>query len=334
MAAAPGAPAGASTSAADPSPTCTTRGVGVGIVDIPSGSRDPRAQTYVVDHVKAGAEFARRFQVCNGTARPLTVKLYAGAATITGGAFRVTEGRAANELTSWTRVEPAQVSIPPGRRVLARASFAVPADAPSGERYGVLLAELPSQAAGSGVAVANRVGVRVYLNVGPGAAPSSDFRVDSLQARRDAAGTPTVTAAVHNTGRRALDLSGSLALTDGPGGLSGGPFPAQLGTTLAPGDTAPVTVPLDKAIRGGPWTAVLTLRSGLLERRAQARITFPEGAGVQAPPVQADNLPFSEKQRVPLWTAAGLIFILALLLLVIGYLTSRRKARERNSLSR
>ena len=237
------------------------------------------------------------------------------------------QGWATNELTSWITVSPAVVVVSPRARVLATARFTVPEDAAAGERYGVLLAELPAQPGGAGVSVANRVGVRVYLNVGSGGAPASDFRVDSLQASRSADGTPMATARVQNTGARALDMTGSLRVT--MGALSGGPFPARLGTTLAPGETAPVLVPLDNAIRGGPWRARLTLRSGSLERSAQADLTWPDQAGQTAAPVPAENLPFTEKQKLPVWTAIGLIFILALLLLVIGYLASRRKARER-----
>ena len=303
-------------------------GLGVGLVDVPWGNHDPRAQTYVVDHVRPGATLHRRYQVCNGTRQPMTVKLYAGAAVVERGGFRVVEGYTGNELSSWISVQPSTVTVAPGQRFLAAATITVPRDATHGERYAALLAELPAKRAAGGLSVANRVGVRVYLDVGPGGAPISDFRVDSLQAGRTAAGAPVVTAQVHNTGRRALDMTGSLRLTNGPGGLSGGPFPATLGTTLAPGDTEPVTVVLDRAISGGPWTATLTLRSGLLERRAQAQLTFPDAAGAQAEPVQAKAIPLAQDRKVLVPVAGGLIFLLALLLLVIGLLTSRRRARE------
>ena len=69
-------------------------------------------------------------------------------------------------------------------------------------------------------------------------------------------------------------------LSDGPGGLSAGPFDANLGTTLATGATGPVTVHLDERLPAGPWTARITLRSGLVERSAHATVTFPvAGAG-------------------------------------------------------
>jgi hypothetical protein len=80
---------------------------------------------------------------------------------------------------------------------------------------------------------------------------------------------------VRNTGGRALDVSGTLRLRAGPGGLSAGPFPATLGTTLAIGDTEPVTILLDRRLPAGPWQARVTLHSGLIERNTQATITFP-----------------------------------------------------------
>src|SRR5213076_2151068 len=97
---------------------------------------------------------------------------------------------------------------------------------------------------GSGGAanVVNRVGVRVYLSVGEGEEPVSDFTIDALTARRDEDSVPIVETTVTNTGGRAIDLAGSLSLANGPGSLNAGPFDVQIGTTLAPGDSAPAQV--------------------------------------------------------------------------------------------
>lgn len=303
-------------------------GVGIALVDVPSSTQDdPRARTYIVDHVPPGALVTRRIRVCNGGARALQVSLYPGAAEVRNGSFRALEGRVDNELSRWISVAPASVSVPAGGEVLAEVTIAVPAWAGGGERYAAVLAEQPAVNQSSGFSVATRVGVRVYLSVGGPRAPESDFIIDSLQASRRADGTSVVTAEVRNTGARALDLRGELALTDGPGGLSGGPFPAQLGTTLAPGQTAPVTVPLDSAIRGGPWTATLTLRSGLLERQARAQITFPDEAGAQAAPVAAENLSPAEDPKILVPIAVSLILLIALLLL--WWLIARRRTRRK-----
>jgi hypothetical protein len=315
--------------ASDPPATCRTQGVGVGIIDMPKDAKDPRAQSYIVDHVQPGTTFQRRFQVCNGTSNPVTVKLYAGAVVIEKGAFRIIEGRAENELSRWITITPAQVTVPAGQRFIATARIAVPKGVGSGERYAVLLAELPPE--GTGVTVLNRVGVRVYLDVGGAKAPKSDFTVDSLQASRRTDGTAIVTAQVHNTGARALDMRGSLTLREGPDGLSAGPYPATLGTPLAPGQTEPVTVVLGKSITGGPWTARLTLTSGLLERRAEGQLTFPDAAGAVAPPVKAKNIPLAKDRRVLVPLAIGLIgIVLALLFFLWLFATLRSKRREKD----
>ncbi|MCU1589926.1 MAG: hypothetical protein JWP11_1182 [Frankiales bacterium] len=303
-------------------------GLGIGLADVPGTVRDPRAHSYVIDHVQPGARFTRRFRVCNGTSQPITVRLYAGAAGIANGTFTIVEGRADNELSSWIAVAPAVVTVPSGEQRFATASFAIPASATGAERYAVLLAELPARPTRSGVAVASRVGIRVYLDVGGPRAPRSDFTIDTLQASRAADGTPLATAQVHNTGDRALDMSGVLTLRDGPGGLSGGPYPATLGTTLAPGDTEPVVVPLATAIRGGPWTARLTLHSGLLQRRAEAPLTWPDAAGAKAPPVKAKNIPLAKDRRVLIPIAGGLIGILLVLLFFFWFFAKKRSRRR------
>jgi hypothetical protein len=158
----------------------------------------------------------------------------------------------------------------------------VPANAAPGEQYAAVWAEI-SAPTGSAITLVNRVGIRMYLSVGGKNAPPSSFTLDSLTAARAADGHPIVTAQVHNTGGRALDMSGTLALSEGPGSLSAGPFPAQVGSTLAPGQSAAVTISLDRQLPDGPWNAALTLKSGLLEENSHARIQFPAGPGSADP---------------------------------------------------
>lgn len=87
----------------------------------------------------------------------------------------------------------------------------MPADAPSGERYEVVWAEVRSGSPGA-VTVVNRVGIRIYLSVGSEGEPASAMRIGSVAANRDTYGRATVTAQVSNTGGRALDITGQLAL--------------------------------------------------------------------------------------------------------------------------
>jgi hypothetical protein len=123
-------------------------------------------------------------------------------------------------------------------------------------------------------------------------------------------------------------MRGSLALSNGPGGLSAGPFDAKLGTTLAPGDSAPVVVPLDKAISGGPWRAVISMKSGLLERRAEGQVTFPDTPDSSAPAVVAKALPLYKDKGVVFPVAIAVVSLVALLLLLTLWWLWRRRTRD------
>jgi hypothetical protein len=162
----------------------------------------------------------------------------------------------------------------------------------------------------------------MYLSVGGANAAPSSFTVDSLTAARAPDGHPMVTAQVHNTGGRALDMSGTLSLSDGPGSLSAGPFPAQLGSTLAPGQSTAVTIALGQQLPDGPWNAALTLKSGLLEKNSQARIQFPAGPGAANPASQRETLDNH------LGALLGVLALLALLVIVtVVVIVRRRRAR-------
>ena len=255
--------------------------IGIRIVDAPQNrAQDPRARLYIVDHLPPGTTINRRVEVSNNTDEEKKVALYAAAAEIDGGTFQFAEGREANDLTRWTSVAPASLTLPAGAKQMATVTIAVPGDAPPGEQYAVVWAEVSSAAAdGGGITAVNRVGVRIYLSVGPGGEPASNFEVTEIEARRDKDGNPLLAALVKNTGGRALDLSGELMLTNGPGGLSAGPFDANLGTTLGRGDSAPVLFTLDPQLPNGPWDAKVEMRSGTTTREVSATITFPDKAG-------------------------------------------------------
>lgn len=255
--------------------------VGIRLLDAPQArADDPRARLYIVDHLAPGTTINRRVEVSNDAGQTQTIELYAGSATIEGAEFRFGEGREPNDLTRWTRVVPAELSLAPGQRGAATVTIAVPSDASEGERYGVVWAEMRAVTTGqAGVGAVNRVGVRMYLSVGPGGEPATDFEVTDIEGRRDDDGNPVVSAIVRNIGGRAVDLSGDLRLTNGPGGLSAGPVAADLGTTIRPGQTGPVRFTLDPALPNGPWDAEITMRSGTTSRDAQGTVTFPDDAG-------------------------------------------------------
>jgi LPXTG-motif cell wall-anchored protein len=295
--------------------------VGIRILDAPTNrADDPRARLYIVDHLAPGATINRRVELSNGTDGRLTIPLYAAAATVSDGEFRFGEDHAANDLTSWTTVEPSTIAVDGGGTAIATVKIAVPADAGAGERYAVVWAELPAASPkGGGISTVNRVGIRIYLSVGAGGEPPSDFTITSIQARRGSSGEPVVAATVKNTGGRALDLSGELRLSRGPGGLSAGPFPAKLGTTLGIGATEPVLVILDRAVPAGPWDAHIALKSGTIERDATARITFPKRGASKAAKTGSGK----RSLLLLILIVAGVLLLLLLALLL------RRRRRSR-----
>ena len=294
--------------------------IGVRLADVPSAQADdPRARMYVVDHLAPGTQIVRRIEVSSTSDVPTEVDLYSAGATVEDGQFVVAADRSADDLSSWTTVSPARLVLPALGSADATVTIAVPTDAPPGEHYAVAWAQvtaLPSTP--GGIALVSRVGVRLYVSVGPGGAPAADFAIEALTAGRSSDGRPFILATVRNTGGRALDLSGTLTLADGPGGLTAGPFPTDQGVTLGIGETEPVTVSLDDRLPSGPWNAQITMSSGLVERHASAEVTFP--ATGLAPTMPTDD-------GSPPW-AAVIVAGAAVLTLAAGA-TRLRAARRR-----
>lgn len=168
--------------------------------------------------------------------------------------------------------------------------------------------------------MANRVGVRMYLDIGAGGAPITGFEIGEFTAGRSADGAPELSMAITNTGERALDMTGSVALTGGPGGSSAGPFPITGGTTLAPGDVGSVSVELPPDLPNGPWTATAKLASGTVTNTAAAQVTFPESGQVVVAAA-------GESQSW--WMVGGLIVGLALVVLAVVVLLAARARGDR-----
>lgn len=295
-------------------------GLGIRLTEAPVAlSDDPRARVAIVDHVAQGSTFTRRFEVVNDTPGALDPSVYVAPARIRNGSFSIAEQGARNDITRWTSVDRSTLHLASRASAKVELTISVPTDAEDGEYYGAAVAEVRPQ--GAGVTVASRVGIRIYLSVGKGKAPKSDFELTRLTASRLDDGRPLVTAKVRNIGARALDMTGDLKLSNGPGGAKAGPFPAELGTTLAIGATDDVRVVLDKDSPAGPWDAVLTLRSGTIERAVKARITFPEiGGGPED--IEFDEV---EKKRRFGALAGSLIILLLAALLVIAWRLRRRR---------
>ena len=275
LAAATGALARPAQAAAGPGPGS----FGIRLVDVPTSEADnPRALRYIIDHLGPGTTIRRRILVENLGPRAARITVYPDAATISGGSFIGDAGETRSDLTTWITTNKQAVVLRPHANTMVTVTIRVPRDASSGERYGVLWAQETSRLqhrSGLAITEINRVGVRIYLSVGPGGAPPSNFVVTSLTTMRSAHGQPVVIAHVHNTGGRALDISGYLKLSDGPGGLTAGPYRIDDDITIAPGQSEPMEIILSQRLPNGPWLAQTDLVSGLTERHAEATIQFP-----------------------------------------------------------
>jgi len=295
-------------------------GLGIRLVDVPTATADdPRARSYIIDHLRPGRTIERRIEVVNDTNASAEVSVYPAAASVDSSGFVGAAGHAQNEASSWTSVTPKDLTLASRARAFVKVTINVPSQAVAGEAYAVVWAQMktPPRAA-TGVTQVSRVGIRQYLSIGPGGAPPSDFKIVSLTASRNQQNQPVVEASVRNSGQRALDLSGTLNLSNGPGGLSAGPFAIPVGTTLGIGGTEPVGVTLNQQIPNGPWLAKVTITSGVTTRTTQATITFPDQPGT------GSAVPGEAAFPSIWWLAAGGTLALLLLLLLARQLQRRR----------
>ncbi|TDC44141.1 hypothetical protein [Micromonospora sp. KC213] len=247
-----------------------------------------------MDHINPGTTITRRFEVTNNSGKPHPVNVHVTAAEIRDNSFRPADDRNANELPSWITIDQPTFLAPPHSRTRLTARISIPPNATKGERYGAIVAEVASPTPGQdeNVQIVNGVGIRVYLDIGLGGDPPSDFRIDQVTPGRTEQGVPIVKADVHNTGERALDIDGQLWLSGSGGRINAGPFRAQRSATLAPGSGGRVTFLLDEQLVNGPWDAKLTLESGRIRRTFTGTLTFPDRAGAWGlPSTVGDRLP-------------------------------------------
>jgi hypothetical protein len=254
--------------------------VGVRLLTAPVSERaNPLARLYIIDHLAPGATLRSKMQVANMSKSAVRLSMYAAAATIGHGQFMFAVGHTQNLMTTWVHLSRPVLRLAAGRRADETVTIRVPRNAPPGEQYGVVWASDRGHDPGhKNISLVNRVGVRIYLSVGPGNPPASNFTMAPPTTSRNASGRAQVTVQVHNTGGRALTLSGTLSLTGGPGGLRAGPFRLTTGAVIAPGQSAPVTFTLSPHIPNGPWRTKIRLQSGLVVRSESATIDFDAAA--------------------------------------------------------
>ncbi len=265
--------AGSAQAASKPPPAL----FGIRLADLPVSEADnPRAYRYIIDHLHPGTTIHRQVQIANLTPWAAHITVYPDAAVIRGGYFVGDVGEARSYLTTWITLSRPSVSLAPHARAMVTVTIQVPRTASPGNLYGVIWAQetyYGKTHTGVNLIETNRVGIRIYLNVGPGGPSPVNFDITSIRGTRSARGQFLVVAQVHNTGGQAIDAAGTLMLTNGPGGLSAGPY-KELTVTLAPGQSQPIRVVMPKEMPKGSWLATIDETSGITQRSAQATIDF------------------------------------------------------------
>jgi hypothetical protein len=307
LAALASASAASASAATSPAPRPSPGRIGIRQRTIPYSQRNnPRDRLYIIQNVRPGTRIQRLIQVANLSRTRVRLQLYPAAASITHGHFLFGSGRTPNQLTTWTKVSAASVTLAPHQLKTLKVTVSVPRNASRGTQDAAI-----GRSGRANVMLVNRVGIRMYVSVGPGGPPPSNFTISAPYAHRGQGGRGVVSVTVNNTGGSALDIQGTLTLTGGPGGLKAGPFTSATVATVAPGQSAPVTFLLGKGIPNGPWRASVHLQSGLIVKNEQASIDFAQAPG-----------------RSP-WLLA--LSVLAAVLVVValgaGVVTSRRRRR-------
>jgi hypothetical protein len=290
--------------------------IGIKLLQVPANEAgDLRAQLYIIDRLAPGAVIHRKFEVSNLGSAAAHLTVYPAAATISNGGFRFAAGHTQNEMTTWVSVSQGALTLASHSHATLVATVAVPRDAPPGERYGVIWAEVGGGGTGN-VRLVTRAGIRLYLSIGPGGAPDSAFTLGPPVTSRTSAGGPVVRVPVHNTGGRAVDVRGALQLSDGPGGASAGPFSASAVLTIAPGQSGQDVFELSPHLPDGPWQGTFTMVSGLITKTETVTLDFTGG------PASAARSPFPV---VPVVAGLALLVGLAATALLI---TRARRTRR------
>jgi hypothetical protein len=251
---------------------------GTRLVDVPvSEAGNPRALQYIIDYLPTGTTIHRRILVMNGETRTAHFTVYPDAAQISNEEFIGDAGATRSELTGWISVQHPAVTLAPGGSEMDMITIKVPQGATRGEHYGLIWVQqtaLVRRTNGVGVNEVARVGIRIYLAVGTGGAPPTVFAITSITGSRSATGQPSLVVRVDDTGGRAVDLSGTLRLTGGPGDSSAGPYPARKVITLAPGQSGNMSFVPPKSLPDGPWQAKVTLVSGITTTTGTQTVQF------------------------------------------------------------
>jgi hypothetical protein len=302
------------------SPSASPGAIGIKLIGVPaSQANDPQARTSIVGRLAPGAVLHRKLEVANLGSAPVALLVYPAAAAITNGTFQIAAGQTQDLMTTWITLSQGALTLAPNSSATIETTITVPRNAPAGGGYGVIWAQEGSRGKGN-VQMVSRVGIRVLLSIGAGGGAPAGFTLGTPVTSRTAAGAPVVRVPVHNTGGTVVDVHGTLQLSNGPGGVSAGPFHTLTVLTLAQGQSGQDTFDLTAHLPDGPWQATYTMVSGLVTQTGKATINFNGAAAVTA----AAHTSFPV---IPVAGAIAALIILAIAALLVT--RSRRTARAR-----
>lgn len=280
-----------------------------------------RERFYIVRTVAPGSRVEDAVVAENLTGEPLELVVEAVDAVITAdGAFAPLAPGRRSAAGGWIDVPVAPLRLAPHASTSVPLTIRVPAGAPAGEHFAAVTVRRPAPTPGSGgLAVAERVAVRVYLTVPGPAVPSvPDFAIRRFRfvGTGDA---PVFVVEVENLGTTAVEPYGTVAL-DGPRRLRTelpvlGTVPAGERRTLRFGVPGP--------LEPGRYRASVTLRplAGGPSRRATTAFAVAAGRELAA----GDRTRTPESARGSPGVAAA---VAAVLLALVASLLAARGARR------
>lgn len=125
----------------------------------------------VEDSAEPGATYRNVIEIQNASSRPVELGIRTADWTLASdGSAKFDYALAPASCRPWVGLEAAQVQLAPRDRKRLRFEVAIPADAPTGQCRFALMVEGRPQRNHAGMAVAGRIGVIVYLDIGDAAA--------------------------------------------------------------------------------------------------------------------------------------------------------------------
>lgn len=288
-----------------PAPAASAGGFGLRVV----AEAGAEAPTSIAESAAPGAVVTRMLVAYNDSASSVDLDVYAASADESpDDGFTIRPDREQNELSSWTTLTPAHLSLAPGQTAPVTLTVAVPSDATASERHAVLWSQTAGQPDSTGSVTATRVGMRLRVAVGGGNGPTPQFSL----------GTPVVTSTpdgrritvgLHNFGRATLRPRATLALADGPDDLRVDPLTVTTDDVAADGRTT-LSFPLDEVIPPGQWHLTVTVTDGPTSHTTDTTTELP-AAGKSSSATGASSIGSPARLTIPaaIAVAAGTILL-------------------------